>query len=246
MALLLGCGGDEAPDRLVSAEGEGTSFTRAAAAPADAPAPVAARADATPAGRWLTARLRRPVLLRAAPRGRRLARLGTRTEFGSPRVLGVLRRRPGWLAVQAPELANGRVGWIPAASTRLGATDVSVRLDRGRRRLSLRVAGRTVRAFPVAVGRPGSPTPLGRFSVTDKLLPTNPGSPYGCCALALTGHQTKLDPGWPGGDRLAVHGTPLPETIGRAASLGCMRADEGDLRALLRRVPLGAPLFVRA
>ena len=37
------------------------------------------------------------LLLRSAPRGRRLARIGTRTEFGSPRVLAVLERRDGWL-----------------------------------------------------------------------------------------------------------------------------------------------------
>ena len=50
---------------------------------------------------------------------------------------------------------------------------------------------------------------MGRFAVTDKLRTEDRAdSPYGCCALALTGHQTKLVPGWPGGDRLAIHGTP--------------------------------------
>ena len=67
-----------------------------------------------------------------------------------------------------------------------------------------------------------------------------------CCAVALSGHQTKLVPGWPGGDRLAIHGTPNPETVGTEASLGCMRAYDADIRALMRRVPLGAPVFIRA
>ena len=73
----------------------------------------------------------------------------------------------------------------------------------------------------------------------------SPGSPYGCCALALTGHQTKLLAGWPGGDRLAIHGTPQPETIGKEISLGCMRAHRRDIRALMRTVPLGSPVTVR-
>ena len=56
----------------------------------------------------------------------------------------------------------------------------------------------------------------------------------------------KLLPGWPGGDRLAIHATPDATSVGRAASLGCMRAHTRDARALMRTVPLGAPVFVRA
>jgi lipoprotein-anchoring transpeptidase ErfK/SrfK len=73
-----------------------------------------------------------------------------------------------------------------------------------------------------------------------------PGTPYGCCAVALSGHQTSLPAGWGGGDRLAVHGTSEPWTVGQPASLGCLRAADADIRWLLRRVPLGAPVFIRA
>ncbi|MGH2969650.1 MAG: L,D-transpeptidase family protein [Solirubrobacteraceae bacterium] len=41
-----------------------------------------------------------------------------------------------------------------------------------------------------------------------------------------------------------MHATPQPETVGRAASLGCLRGRTRDLRALMRIVPLGAPVFV--
>jgi len=100
--------------------------------------------------------------------------------------------------------------------------------------------------LPVAVGRPGTETPLGRFAVTDLLRTRRADSPYGCCAVALSGHQTKLLPGWPGGDRLAIHATPNPETVGSAASLGCLRAYTRDIRALMRRLALGAPVVVVA
>jgi lipoprotein-anchoring transpeptidase ErfK/SrfK len=128
----------------------------------------------------------------------------------------------------------------------LHGTDYDIVVDRSARRARMRRNGRTVRTFPVAVGRPGNETPLGRFAVTDKLKPNDPTSPYGCCALALSAHQTRLEPGWPGGDRVAIHGTHQLETIGRPVSLGCMRAPEPALRQLLRRVPLGAPVFIRA
>src|ERR671930_1960484 len=105
--------------------------------------------------------------------------------------------------------------------------------DLSRRRLSVERNGKAVRRFEIAIGRRGNPTPQGRFSVTDKLQVTDPGSPYGCCVLALTGHQTHLPPGWPGGDRLAVHATEELSSLGRAASLGCMRVTSSQARWLI-------------
>jgi lipoprotein-anchoring transpeptidase ErfK/SrfK len=223
----------------------------------DAPAPAAFKvvqeAQAAPAakvrvpsGRYLTARVLKPTQLRATPGGRPLHWLGTRTEFDSPRVLSVTARRGGWLRVLASERPNGRAGWIPARRARLASTNFSIHVDRSARRLTLRRGSHAVRSFPVAVGRPGTETPTGRFAVTDKLRPNDPASPYGCCLLALSGHQTKLIAGWPGGDRLAIHATPNLWTVGKAASLGCMRGRATDVRRLMRTVPAGTPVFIRA
>jgi len=201
---------------------------------------------AAPERRSRTAAVVRRTTLRASPAGEVVARIGQETEFGSRRVLAVTGERGGWLRVIATERANGEQAWIRASAARLGATDVWIRVDRSKRELTLRRGREVLRRLPVAVGRPGTETPLGRFAVTDLLLTRQPDSPYGCCAVALSGHQTKLAPGWPGGDRLAIHATPNPETIGRPASLGCMRAHARDVRMLMRRVPLGAPVVVVA
>ena len=232
---LAGCGGGQARPHEPP-EPHGHDLT-----------PVTEAAPARPDGRWLTARVRDRVALRAAPRAsaRVLARLGRRTEFGSPLVLGVLRRRDGWLAVGAPQLPNGRTGWIPEQAAELRGTDLAVHVDLSARRLELRDGRRVLRHMPVAVGRPDNPTPLGRYAVTDRLHTNRTDSPYGCCAIALTGHQTDLPAGWPGGDRLAIHATPQAETIGEAASLGCLRAPTRGIRALMRRLALGTPVFVR-
>jgi lipoprotein-anchoring transpeptidase ErfK/SrfK len=233
--LVAGCGGS--PDAASAPEQPPFTPAEVEAAPAAAPVPE---------GRYLLARVLAPTELRQAPGGRALARLGTRTEFGSRRVLAVTARRDGWLQVIAPERPNGRRGWIPERRVQLAATDLSVHIDRSARRLTLRRGGRALRRFPVAVGRVGTPTPTGRFAITDKLHPDRADSPYGCCALALSGHQTRLVPGWPGGDRLAIHATPQVETVGTRASLGCVRAYERDIRALMRVVPVGTPVFVTA
>jgi hypothetical protein len=173
-------------------------------------------------------------------------RLSARTEWNSPRIFGVVRHRGDWIAVQAPELGNGELAWMPANRARIDCVRWSMHADLSRRRLSVERNGKAVRRFEIAIGRRGNPTPKGRFSVTDKLRVTDPGSPYGCCVLALTGHQTRLPASWPGGDRLAVHATGELSTIGKAASLGCMRVTSAQARWLIRTIPLGAPLFVRS
>ena len=180
------------------------------------------------------------------PGGKVRISLSPRTEWGSPRILGVVRRRGDWVSVQAPELGNGEVGWMQANRARLDCVRWSMHADLSRRRLTVERDGTTVRRFEIAVGRKGNPTPRGRFSVTDKLSVTDPGSPYGCCVLALTGHQTRLPASWPGGDRLAVHATSELSSLGRAASLGCLRVTESQARWLIRTIPLGAPLFIRS
>jgi lipoprotein-anchoring transpeptidase ErfK/SrfK len=214
--------------------------------PRDFVAQPAPRVVAKPAWRYTTARVLRRTALRAAPGGQVVARIGRATEFGSPRVLAVTGRRGSWLRVIASERRNGQRAWVRAGAVRLAGTDVSIHVDRSAHRLTLKRGARVLRRMPIAVGRPGNETPTGRFAVTDLLRTGRADSPYGCCAIALSGHQTKLEPGWPGGDRLAIHGTPDEATVGTAASLGCMRAYGRDIRALMRRVVLGAPVFVRA
>jgi hypothetical protein len=187
------------------------------------------------------------VKLRAKPGGSTVATLGSRTEFGSKRVLAVAAVRGRWLGVSVPERPNGKLGWIDSKS---GAIDrsrvkVSLRADLSSRRVDLLVGRRVVKRMRVAIGRPGSSTPTGRFAVTDKLSGNRYGPYYGCCILALSGHQPNTPAGWRGGNRLAVHGTNAPGLIGQAASAGCLRGSDADLRTLMRRVPVGTPIFIR-
>jgi hypothetical protein len=111
-AALAGCGGSEAASPRANGGTEGgvrEDF-------------VAAADDREPArrGRFVTARVVRRTTLRTAPAGRVLARIGRRTEFGSPRVLAVTGRRGRWLRVTVSERRNGEHGWIRAAAARTG------------------------------------------------------------------------------------------------------------------------------
>jgi L,D-transpeptidase catalytic domain len=195
---------------------------------------------------YSTAHVRRATTLYRRPGGRRRLKLAKRTEWGSPRFLGVVQRREGWLGVQAAELPNGEVAWLRRSQARLGCSRWSLHVDLSKRRLLVQKDGKRIRKLTVAVGRPANPTPQGRFTVSDKLRVSDQSSPYGCCVLALTGHQTNLPAGWPGGDRLAVHATTDTWSIGQPVSSGCMRTDERQARWLIHTIPLGAPIFIRA
>ena len=185
------------------------------------------------------------------PGGKLLTRVPARTEWGTPRVFGVIDREGDWLAVQAPELTNETIAWMRAEGARLDCVRWSLHADLSKRALDVRRDGHTERSFAIGIGRRGNPTPEGRFSVTDKLRVTDDDSPYGCCVIALTGHQTRLPASWPGGDRLAVHAThrpgehwPLgdPRLHARADGRGALadRDDPGgraDLRLVLNLTP---------
>jgi L,D-transpeptidase catalytic domain len=231
--------GGSASSRVASVSGSASS-AGAPVSPSTAPEPRAPRPH-------LLAVARGSVGLSEEPGGPVTLRLGSTTEFGSPRVLAVAARRGDWLGVVTTEQRNNRLAWVRRESPglELRRTRSSLHADLSERTLTLRKDGRRVHRMPIAVGRPGSETPTGRFAVTDKLSGSQYGPYYGCCILALSGHQPKTPPGWTGGDRLAIHGTDVPSTIGTAASAGCLRASDADLRRLMAKVRLGTTLFVR-
>jgi hypothetical protein len=193
----------------------------------------------------LTAYVSKPKVLRSRPGGKNIAYMKRLTEWKSPRVVTVVRRRGDWLAVLAPELRNGRVGWMDGRKdVRLFRTGWSIVADISQRVAVIRHDGRVFLRTRLAVGSPSAPTPRGRFAVTDKLTTGSDFGPYGCCILALTGHQPSIPQGWGGGDRIAMHGTPTPQTIGQAASHGCLRVTNDVARKLVRYVPLGTRVTI--
>jgi L,D-transpeptidase catalytic domain len=188
------------------------------------------------------------LILHASPGGAVLARLHERTEFGSPQTVAVVHKRGRWLGVVTTHVPNGTLAWVDSkgGGLRFGRTRLNLVVDLSARKLVLRSGVDVIRRMTVGVGQPDSPTPVGRFALTDKLSGPAFSSYYGCCILALSAHQPNLPAGWRGGDRIAIHGTYDLGSIGAASTAGCMRATAEDLHVLMRRVPLGTPVFIRA
>jgi hypothetical protein len=185
------------------------------------------------------------LVLRNRPAGRALAVLGRRTLFGSPVKLGVAVTRGNWVAVISERLANGRLGWVPRRNLSFVRIAWSVRGSLSRHLLEVSHEGRVVRRISVAIGAPSSPTPQGRYTITDHVDARKYGSVYGCCILVLSGHQPHPPSSYDRARdwRLAIHGGA---GIGSAVSAGCLHARDGDLRLLMRLTPLGTPVVVSA
>jgi hypothetical protein len=211
--------------------------------------PASARLSASgdaPAPLHVIAAVGRTVTVYDAPDGRAVARVRKRTRFGSPTRLAVLHRRGDWLEISSEALGPARRGWIRhSEAVRLSHTAYQVTVDLSARRLELRHGHRVALSSAVAVGTAASPTPTGRFGVTDKLDGDRFDGVYGCCVLAVSTIQTKVPSEWQGGNRIALHGTNSPWSFGRAVSTGCVRVREAPLRELMRRVPLGTPVLIR-
>jgi hypothetical protein len=181
------------------------------------------------------------LALYSRPKGNPVGVLGSRTVYGGPLTLPVVRTRGDWLGVLTAAMPNGRLGWVkeePGALT-FGRVRLELEADLSRQMLRVWSHGRVVRRIRVGIGRPGTTTPTGRFSITDKMPGSSLGPYYGCCLLALSGNQPHPPPGWTGGARLAIHGGAYG-----AVSAGCLHASTADLRYLMRVVRLGTQIVI--
>jgi lipoprotein-anchoring transpeptidase ErfK/SrfK len=163
--------------------------------------------------------------------------------FGVPHVAWILDRsangRFGKVAV--PYSASRATGWIRIAGLKLSHTSYAARIDLSQRVLTVTRRGKAIMRFPVATGAPVSPTPPGRYFVTDR-VPFPPDGPYGGFAFGISGIQPNLPAGWTGGDQLAIHGTNDASSIGRAVTAGCPRVSGAALERLKPVMALGTPV----
>ncbi len=205
---------------------------------------VPAAADLPPTT-LLVARPHHVVRFHARPGGRLLFRVLPRTLYGHRLVLSVTQRRGAWAAVPTWLLPNGRRAWVRVSRRTFTHRRTTWRLqaDLSERTLTATHAGAVVRTMRVAIGARHTPTPTGTFAVTDRIRGAGYGASYGCCILALTGHQPRVRTGSVDG-RLAIHGTNVPGSIGTRSSQGCLRATDVSMRWLRRHVPVGTQLTI--
>lgn len=172
--------------------------------------------------------------------------LDATTRFGSPRALLVRDTSTdgAWLQVIVPVRPNDRTGWIRSSEVSLTSFDQLIRVDTAGRTLDVIENGETVLSVPAAVGAEDARTPTGLFSVVDKLQNPDPTGAYGPFALGLSSHSDTYQEFAGGDGQIGIHGTDEPDSIGRAASHGCIRVSNDVVTELNDRIRLGAPVLV--
>lgn len=150
-----------------------------------------------------------------------------------------------WLRVQLPIWPNGQQGWVAASEVDVSRAKGRIVVDLSKRQLIRHRGGKVVARVPVAIGKPSTPTPTGRFVVWARVDTGTPSGPYGSYILGLSGFSESIDPAnWAGDPRLAIHGTDDSGDAGQAISSGCIRVFNGLLRHL-KDVPMGTPVEIR-
>jgi len=106
------------------------------------------------------------------------------------------------------------------------------------RKLALLEDGQVKKVYTVAVGKPSTPSPTGTFTIERRVAnPTyhhngktvlpGPGNPVGTRWMGLSKHG------------YGIHGTNEPNSIGKAASHGCIRMAKADLEEFYELVAEG-------
>jgi lipoprotein-anchoring transpeptidase ErfK/SrfK len=218
---------------------------RPSRAVASAPAAAAAAAFKLAPGESFVAAARgRSLTVFRTPAARSpFLRLPSPDEFGAPRVLLVRRLATGWAQVYLPVRPNFLTGWVPMDSVLLRRDSYRVVVRERRHLLTLWRENRLAMRVGIGVGSALTPTPAGRYYVTQVLQPP-PGGPFGRYALGLSGHSNVLRSFGGGDGQLAIHGTNDPSSIGHDVSHGCIHLDDAAITRLALTLPLGTPVQI--
>jgi lipoprotein-anchoring transpeptidase ErfK/SrfK len=126
---------------------------------------------------------------------------------------------------------------------------IRLEISRSKRQVTLYQGDVAVKSYAIAVGRPGWETPLGTWHVQQKLR--NPRWIHPLTGEAVPGGDPENPLGrywigfWTNGKNwIGFHGTPNPESVGKAASHGCVRMYDRDVEELFQKVSLGTPVKV--
>ncbi|MGD9210574.1 MAG: L,D-transpeptidase family protein [Desulfobacteraceae bacterium] len=145
--------------------------------------------------------------------------------------------------------------WIPPVGQKLvipsqwvlpDVTDTGIVVNVAELRLYYFIHGRLAKTYPVGIGDMDWVTPTGTYNIGLKQInpvwhvPSSLREKYGVTTMPA-GPENPLGAYWMGlGDsHYGIHGTPMPWSIGRPATHGCIRLYDEDIKSLYRTVPSG-------
>jgi len=241
-ALLAGCGGASEPQ---GTPGGAETLTARKPCLGGREIQLGDRSDA------YAAVVKRTARAFGRPNGKLLARFARLNVNGVPTVFSILGEirdascEPKWYHVQLPIRPNGATGYVAADEVEVYRVRTRIEIDLSERRIVFLRGGREVATVTAGIGASETPTPTGRFYVNQRLRAGDPSGPYGPGGIGISAFSPVLT-GWAQGGPIAIHGTNQPDSIGQAASNGCLRVSNRDLLRLFDAVPEGTPVVIRA
>jgi len=136
----------------------------------------------------------------------------------------------------------------PSRFLPLGKPNIQLVLRLAQRRVFVYRNDQQVASYPVAVGKPGWETPTGEFQVIQMVENPTWQNPW-TGEVTQPGPNSALGLRWigfwtDGKDTIGFHGTPTVNSIGSAASHGCVRMRNEDVVALFSQVEMGTIVVV--
>jgi len=144
------------------------------------------------------------------------------------------------IRVSLPVRPNNTVGWVRSDQVRVTADPWRLDIYKSRHTLLVWRGNALMGTFPVAVGRPRTPTPTGVFYVETR---QRSFGDFGPLIFASSGFSdvftTFTNAGQAGDAAIALHGTNEPATVGHDASHGCIRMYNADVASLGSAIAVG-------
>lgn len=202
----------------------------------------------------------RAVAAATSPSGRAEERLvttytikkgDTLHEIAKAKGLGFLELRAANPDVEPWMPEAGKEIILPSIHVAPVAMDKGILLSLGAMRLFHFRGDGQVDSYPIGIGAEGLETPTGTTRVTGKrknptwtptenirkrkpylpaVVPAGPENPLGTRAMYL---------GWPA---YLIHGTNIPDGVGRRVSSGCIRMYPWDVESIFEKVEVGTPV----
>jgi lipoprotein-anchoring transpeptidase ErfK/SrfK len=117
-------------------------------------------------------------------------------------------------------------------------------ISRNQKKLLVFTGNKLLAEFPIAVGKKDSPTPLGEFQIINK-IPYPTWYPKGSTPVQA-GKDNPLGTHWMGlsAKGYGIHGTNVPNSIGKSVSHGCIRMKHNDLVKVFQMVSVGTSVSI--
>lgn len=133
--------------------------------------------------------------------------------------------------LDANEIANPNYIFVGQKLIIPESKSYSIEINTTSKTLKLLKNNVIIKQYPVAVGKPATPTPKGNFYIIKKALW---GNQFGGYFMQLSVPYGTY----------GIHGTNKPWSIGKAVSNGCIRMYSSNARELYSLITVGTPVKI--